>query len=189
MLQLAVEVIFDLADGGLVELVHGLSLGILVDLLELTLEHRAPLRELIVKELLKYLVGILHGLLTLILADVGPRGFDRGDGTCVDRVDVRFGKVVQHLAVEGLGVELLRLDPVHDLPPKCMHLLDELRPQILKWNISQILQLVLLGQWSDHSATVTFFEEGFEKATDAILLVDGLREAFLGLEGLLEVVF
>ena len=181
MLQLAVEVILDLTDGCLVELVHGLSLGILVDLLELTLEHRAPLRELIVEELLKYLVGILHGLLTLILADVAPRGLNRGDGTCVDRVDVRFGKVVKHLAVEGLGVELLRLDPVHDLPPQCVHLLNELRPQVLQWYISQILQLVLLGQWSDHCAAITFFKEGFEKATDAILLVDGLREAFLGL--------
>ena len=70
-----------------------------------------------------------------------------------------------------------------------MHLLHELGSQVVQRDVRQILQLVFLGERPDHGAAVALFEEALEQAPDSVLLVDGLTEAFLGLEGLLQVVF
>lgn len=70
-----------------------------------------------------------------------------------------------------------------------MDLLNKLRPQISHWNIDQVLQLILISQWSYHCHTVTIREKAFEKSSDSILLVDGLREAFLSLKSFLKILF
>ena len=49
VLKLTIELVFHLADGGLVELAHGLALRFFVDLLEFAIEHGATLRKLIVE--------------------------------------------------------------------------------------------------------------------------------------------
>ena len=69
-----------------------------------------------------------------------------------------------------------------------MHLLNELGPQILQWDVGQVLELVLLGEWPDHGAAVSFFEERLQKSADPIFLVDCLAESLLALKRLLEVV-
>ena len=84
---------------------------------------------------------------------------------------------------------MLGLDSVHDFAAQGVHLFLELRPEVLKGNVSEVLQLVLFGEWSDHGATVTLFEEAFQEASDTVFLVDGLAETFLVLKSLLEVVF
>lgn len=73
----------------------------------------------------------------------------------------------------------LRPDSVDNLPAQSVHLLNELRSQLIQRNVCQILQLVLLGQWSDHSGTVTLFEKRFKQSTNSIFLVDRLTESFL----------
>jgi hypothetical protein len=85
-------------------------------------------------------------------------------------------------------VHHLGLDAIDHLPSQTVHLFNELRSQLIKWYVSQVLELTLIGQWSDHSGTVTLLEEGFQQSSDSILLVDGLTESFLILQGLLEVV-
>ena len=87
------------------------------------------------------------------------------------------------------GVELLGLDAVQNLPPESVDLLDELGPQLVHGDVSQVLEHVLLGQWTNHGATVAFLKERLEQATDAILLIDGLTKTLLILECFLEVLF
>ena len=183
------ELVFHLADGRLIELAHGLALGFFVDLLQFALEHRATLRKLIVEEFLEDLVGILHGLLALVLADVAPTGLNARHGARIDRVNVAFRQVVEHLAVQWLAVELLGLDAVHDLAAQSVHLLHELGSQVVERDVSQILELVFLGKRPNHGAAIALFEEALQQPPDSVLLIDGLTEAFLCLEGLLQVVF
>ena len=115
LLELSVEHVLDLANSCLVELCHGLLLGLLVDLFEFAFEHRAPFAEVIVKELFENLICVHHGFLALILADVAPTGFNRWHGARVNRINVRFGQVVEHFTVQRLVIQLLGLDSVHDL--------------------------------------------------------------------------
>jgi len=63
-------------------------------------------------------------------------------------------------------------------------LFDELRPQSFQRDVRQVLQLVFLGQGSDHGAAVAFFEEGFEQAADSVFLVNRLAETLLVLKSL-----
>jgi len=49
------------------------------------------------------------------------------------------------------------------------------------------LKLVLIGERPDHGDAVTVSEETLEKPPDAVLLLDGIRESLLILEGLLQV--
>ncbi len=184
VLELAIELVFDFTDGCLVELCHGAVLSLFVDLFQLTFQHGATLRKLVIEELLEDLVGILHGFLALILANVAPRGLDAGDGARIDGVHVRLGQIVQHFTVQRLAIQLLRLDPVHYFPAQSVHLFNKLRTQVIQGDICQVLQLVFLGEGPNHGATVAFFEEALEQASNSILLIDCFTEAFLRLQGL-----
>lgn len=128
LLQLCVEHVFDFSNSCFLKCNHGLRLGFLVDLLELAFEHWTPLTEVIVELLFKDLIGVHHGFLALVLADVAPTGFDRGHGARVNRVHVRLSQVIQHLTVKWLVIELLRLNAVHDLAAEGVCLLHELGP-------------------------------------------------------------
>ena len=125
LLQLDEELVLDLAHSCLVKYLHRVRLRVLKYLLQLLLKHRAPLAEFVVKKFLEDLVGVHRGLLALILANVAPAGLDAWHGTGIDRIDIRLGKIEQHLAVEGLLIQLLRLDAVEDLSTQNVHLLDE----------------------------------------------------------------
>ena len=127
--------------------------------------------------------------MALIFADIAPTGLDGGDGTGVDGVDVGFGQIVKHFSIKRLVIQLLRLDAIHDLSAKGVHLLNELGPQVVQRDIRQVLQLVFLGQWSNHSAAIALLEETFQKAPDSIFLIDSLAETFLVLQGFFKVVF
>ena len=153
------EHVLDLANRGLIELRHCLLLGLLVDKLEITFEHGAALAELIVELFLKNLVCVHHGFLAFVFADVAPAGLNRGHGTRIDRIDVRFGQVVKHFTVQRLVVQLLGLDPVHNLAAQSVHLLHEFGPQVVQGNVRQVLKLVLLGQRANHCAAISFFKE------------------------------
>jgi len=157
-----VESFFDLSDCRFVEKYHGSLLGCLVDRFELNLEHGATLAESVIKELLKDLVCIHHGLLALILADVRPTGFDRWNCSRIDRVDIRLGQVVKHFSIQRLVVELLGFDAVHDFAAQGVDLLDEFRPQVVQRDVSEVLELVFLSQRSYHSATIAFLEEALQ---------------------------
>ena len=145
LLQLDVEHVLYLANSCLIELRHGLLLGLLVDLFEFAFEHRASLAEVIVKELFENLICVHHGFLALILADVAPTGLNRWHGARINRINVRFGQIVKHLTVQWLVIQLLGLDSVHDLAAQRVHLLDELGAQVVQRNVRQVLELVLLG--------------------------------------------
>ena len=189
LLELRVEHVFDLANGCFIELFHGELLGLLVDLLELTLQHGASLTEVVIELLFEDLVSVHHCLLALVLADVAPARFNRGYSTRIDRIHIALGQVVKHLSIEWLVIELLRFDAIHHLASQCVHLFDELGPQVVQRDVCQVLQLVLLGQRSDHGAAVALLEETFKKTPNSILLIDGLAETFLVLKSLLEVIF
>jgi len=68
-------------------------------------------------------------------------------------------------------------------------LLHELWPQLLQWNVGEALELVLIGQGTDHSLAVPLLKETFQEAPNSILLIDGLTEPLLVLQRLLQVVF
>ena len=167
---------------------HGLLLGLLVDLLELALQHGAPLAKIIVKLLFKDLISVHHCFLALIFADVAPTGLDGGDGSGINGVDVGFGQIVEHFSIKWFVVQLLRFDAIHDLSAKRVHLLNEFGPQVVQRDIGQVLQLVFLGQWPNHSAAIALLEETFQKAPDSIFLIDSLAETFLVLQGFFKVV-
>ena len=158
-------------------------------MLELTFEHGAAFAEVVVELLFEDLVGVHHGLLALILADIAPTGFNGGHCTRVDRVHVRLCQVIQHLTVEWLVVQLLRLDAVHDFAAEGVRLLNELGSKIFHWDVRQVLQLIFLSQRSDHGAAIALLEETFKKTPDSILLIDSLTEPFLILKCLFKVVF
>ena len=189
LLQLLAVRLLDFTDSSLVEHLHGLGLGLLEDLLELHLEHGAPVAELVVEQLLEHLVRVHHRLVALVFADVAPARFDRWHSASIDGVHVRLGQVEEHLAVERLLVELLGLDAVEHFAAQGVHLLHELGAQVLKGDVRQVLKLVLIGEGPDHGAAVALFEETFEEAPNSIFLVDRLAEAFLILQCLLQVVF
>ena len=63
-----------------------------------------------------------------------------------------------------------------------MNLFDELGSEVVEGDVSQVLQLVLLGQGTDHGAAVTLLEEALEQAADSIFLIDSLAETLLSLE-------
>ena len=60
-----------------------------------------------------------------------------------------------------------------------MYLFNELGSQLVERNISEALQLALLGEGSDHSVAVSLLEERLKQAADSIFLVDGVTEALL----------
>ena len=68
-------------------------------------------------------------------------------------------------------------------------MLHKLRSQVIKWDVRKVLELVLLGERTDHGATVAFLEETLEKSTDSIFLINCLAEAFLVHQGFLEILF
>ena len=189
LLQLLAVRLLDFTDCSLVEHLHGLGLGLLEDLLELHLEHGAPVAELVVEQLLEHLVSVHHRLVALVFANVAPAGFDRWHSASIDGVHVRLGQVEKHLTVERLLVKLLGLDTVEHFAAQGVHLLHELGAQVLKGDVCKVLKLVLIGEGPDHGAAVALFEETFEEAPNSIFLVDRLAEAFLILQRLLQVVF
>ena len=136
MFQLGVEFVFHLADRGLIKESHGLRLGFLKDLPEIGLNHGTALRVFIVEEFLKDLLRVHHGLLALILANIAPRRFDRGNGARIDGVHVRLGEVVEHFSVERSVVELLHFDAVHDFASQGVDLFNEFWPEGVQRNVS-----------------------------------------------------
>ena len=86
-------------------------------------------------------------------------------------------------------MDLLRLNPHDDLSAKLLDLVNELRSQLLKIHVCEVLELVFLGEGTDHGAAVPLLEETFEQTANAVLLLDRLTEALLVCEGLLEVLF
>ena len=92
--------IFYFSHSRLVEHIHRLCLRIFKNLSELLFEHGTPLAELIVEELLEYLIRIHHGLLALVFAYIAPTRFNAGYGTCIDGVNIGLGQVEQHLTVK-----------------------------------------------------------------------------------------
>ena len=77
--------------------------------------------------------------MALIFADVAPTGLDGGDGAGVDGVNVGFGQIVKHFSIKRLVIQLLRLDAIHDLSAKGVHLLNEFGPQVILRDIGQVL--------------------------------------------------
>lgn len=127
--------VFYLTNRRLVEHNHRLLLGLLEDLPELLLKHGAPLTELVVEEFLEDLIGVHHRLLTLVLADVAPAGLDARDSARINRVNVGFGKVEEHLTIQWPVVQLLGLDAINNLPSQRVHLFNEFGSELLHWNV------------------------------------------------------
>ena len=136
---MGIKLISHLANCSPVKELHGLRLGFLKNLSEIGLNHRATLCVFIVEELFKDLLRVHHGLLAFIFADIAPRRFDRGDSASVDGVNIRLGEVVEHFSVEWSIVELLDFDSVHDFPSQGVDLFDELWPEGIQRNVSQVL--------------------------------------------------
>lgn len=70
-----------------------------------------------------------------------------------------------------------------------MNLFHKLWSEVIKRDVSQVLQLAFIGEGADHGATVTLLEEALEQAADSIFLVNCLAETFLVLERFFQVVF
>ena len=116
-----------------------------------------------------HLDAFFDGAIALVLAHVAPRVLDVWHGAFVDCRGVRRGELEEHLASDGLAVQLLRFDSLKDLRAKQVHLLDEFRPEFLVGHLLQALQLALLLDWSHHGEAVAVGEHLLDQPTDPIL--------------------
>ena len=153
------------------------------------LNHGTLFLKPVIEFVLKYLVCIHYGLLALVFANIAPTWFDGGHSSRIDWVNIRLCQIEEHLAIQRLRIELLWLDSVKNFPSQGVHLFYKLGPQVIKRNVSQILELVFFCQRSNHRATVTFFEKRLQKTSNAVLLINGFRKTFLVLESFFEVIF
>ena len=97
----------------------------------------------------------------------------------IDTGDVVFHQPCKHASIQTLAIELLGLDPIEHLSPKLQNLLHKLCPKVIEVPLLKGLEIILLGQRSDHSAAVPILEERFEQSSDSVLLFYRFRKSFL----------
>ena len=162
VLKLDKERLADVADSGFREFLNRGALGIAIELAKFLFENGGALLKVILEGFFELLIGVLLSSEALALANVRPGSLDVGDDASVDSLNVTASQVVQHVTGEFLPMHELGLDPVDDLAPELHELLNELRSEVIKVYLLQGLEVFLLGEWANHRAAVSLFEEGLE---------------------------
>lgn len=139
ILELFQKFVFYLSNSYLREETESGSFGYEVLVLQLLFVKWSLVGYLISESLVEHFHGVVEGLHAFVFADVGPGAFDAGDRPLIDRLNVALAKVPEHVTVQLLAVNHLRLDSLEDLAAQHVHLLNELRSQVLHGNVDKIL--------------------------------------------------
>mmetsp|Transcript_29085 Transcript_29085/g.28077 ORF Transcript_29085/g.28077 Transcript_29085/m.28077 type:complete len:306 (-) Transcript_29085:567-1484(-) len=146
------------------------------------------LEELLLDAAFVLVEGLLDGSLALVLTHVGPGGLYARDAALVDGLGVGVAELQEHLPIDLLPIEDLRLHLLEDPLPQAVHLLHKLRPELALLDELQVLQVLLLLNGPHHREAVPILEEIHDQPPDPVLLLDGVRRTPLLLQRLLQVV-
>lgn len=172
LLQLFQEFILAFTDGSLLEGCHRRAFGQEILVFEFFFVQGSLVLNLLLERLVEQVHGVVECLEAFILANIRPGALNAGDRALVDGVDVALAEVPEHVTIQGFAVDHLGLDSLQDLAPEHVYLFDKFRPQCFHRNIDQVLESILIGQWSDHSYAIAIREEAFQKAANPILLIN-----------------
>lgn len=133
--------------------------------------------------------AILHGSLTLILAEISPGRLDARDRAFVDSFGISNAELEEHLSGDIAIVEYLRFHSLEDTTTERGHLLDELWSEFAILDLLQGLKVSLLLSRTHHCIAVTILEEVYHKSTDSVLFLDVVRGTLLLLKCIFQVLF
>lgn len=161
-----------ISNGYFLEVIESLSLGLNIHFFDLVVVEGTTIIVLLSEHLLEDVKRLILGLLTLILTNVDPGGLNTWNCSFINRFHVRLHQIPEHGSVQTLSINFLGLDSVQHLLSKDHNLVDELWSELLHWDINEILELILVGEGSDHGDTVPIGEETLHHSPDSILLLD-----------------
>ena len=125
----------------------------------------------LLKFLLECLLGLIQGLVSPLLAQVGPRRLDAGNSSGIDGIDIELDEGEPLAAVHLMTLDSLDSHVLKDALSKGVYLFHKLGAELPQVPALEVLELVLVGKRSDHGLTLPLLEVALECTPDLVLRV------------------
>ena len=134
------------------------------------LVHRKVYNELL-EFLLESLFGLIKGLISPLLAQVGPRRLDAGNSTSIDGIDIELDEGEPLAAVHFMTLDSLDSHILEDTLSKGVYLFHKFGAELPQVPALKVLELVLVGQRADHGLALPLLEVALECTPYLVLRV------------------